>query len=828
MKRLDLNGTWKLRWSDGQRGRPHFAEQPDADEARYIDATVPGEVHLDLMKAGLIKDPAVEAQAKEARWVEDCIWSYRRHLDIPEEAVRGRAWLCFQVLDLAATIVLNGEKIGTHQNVFYPCRIEVTEKLKPGRNLLTVHVECGLFAVSEKPHTGYRLQGIDQELHKRHWLRKPQSQFSWDWSPRLINTGISGNVWLEWTEAPVRLDEFVALVDVSPDLERGCVNGRFFLERLAPEGGEAIIALVLEEENIRQEVQVTLRAGVERYEVTLEVPSPRLWWPTGHGAPELYTLHAELIVDDVIVERQMRRIGFRRVRVNQDPHPESGRYFIFEINNRPIFLKGANLIPADIIFARLDRPRYEALVGRAQEANFNFLRVWGGGVYESEDFYDLCDERGIVVWQEFIYACGKYPLHDEAFFVDARREAIFQIRRLAHRPSLIAWCGNNEIDMFDSSPISERGMVHTDYAFFHSTLPRLMREEDPARYFQPSSPGSPDNLPANQDDIGDQHPWSIGFHNIDFYQYRPMICRFPNEGGFLGPTTLPSMTACLPKSQQFIGSHAWQFHDNSVDSWSEPSPVDNILKEWLGRDIRQMTLEEFAYWGGLLQGEALREYIESFRRKMFSSSAACFWMFNDCWPASRSWTIVDWAMRRTPSFHPVRRAFSPISIVLACEDTEIRIYGINESQEPIAATLEYGVFTLEGKYPLRRGETVTLPSNASVVLAAFPSALMTVDAAAFAVLNSREGVLARNRLFLRKFLEMKFPHTEIQIKLQDGMAHFSSDQFVWGVCLDLDGEAPISDNFFDLYPDMEHAIPWAHREAPRILHIGNAIRNEAQ
>ena len=530
MNQLSLDGTWKLRWSDGQRGCPEYAERAETDEARYIDATVPGEVHLDLWRAGLIADPYVRAQAKESRWVEDCIWSYRRFFEAPAEAVQGRAWLCFQSLDLTAKIVLNGEVVGTHGNVFRPCRVEVTGKLKTGTNLLTVHLDAGLLAVSEKPHSGYVFQGFDQHLHKRHWLRKPQSQFGWDWSPRLVNVGIGGAAHLEWTDAAVRLDEFTAQADLTPDLTTGTVRARFFLERLAVEETEAVVTVRLEGGPTVQRA-ITLAKENACAEVELRVTNPRLWWPVSHGSQNLYTLHGEVSVGGQRVAAVTRRVGFRRVCVNQEPHPDGGQYFIFEINGHPIFLKGANFVPADLLFTRLDGPRYAALVEQALAANFNFLRVWGGGLYESDVFYDLCDERGIVVWQEFIYACGKYPLQDEAYYAEARREAVYQVRRLSSRPSLIAWCGNNEIDMFNDWTVSDRGVVRPDYGFFHLTLRQIVHAEHPGCYYQPSSPYSPDGtLSPNSDVIGDQHPWSIGFHDVDFHGYRSMVCRFPQRG----------------------------------------------------------------------------------------------------------------------------------------------------------------------------------------------------------------------------------------------------------------------------------------------------------
>lgn len=242
---LDLNGTWRARWSDGMRGRTEYAERDETDSARYLDVTVPGEIHLDVMKAGWIQDPYVGINCLAARWVEECIWSYRREFEAPAGAISAsRAWLDFQGLDLVAQIVLNGQKIGRHSNSFYPCRVDVTGKLRPGRNILTVHLDAGIFDACDKPFEGYNVSW-DAKLHKRHWLRKPQSQFSWDWSPRLINVGITGSVRLQWTNDPVRIDQFVALADLSPDLKTGTVRARLFVEGLLPtaQSGELTVEI---------------------------------------------------------------------------------------------------------------------------------------------------------------------------------------------------------------------------------------------------------------------------------------------------------------------------------------------------------------------------------------------------------------------------------------------------------------------------------------------------------------------------------------------------------------------------------------------------------
>ena len=823
LKSIDLNGTWKLRWSDGQRGRMEYANREETDMVRYIDAQVPGEVHLDAMKAGWIQDPCVGTNCLSARWIEECIWSYRRFFEVAEEALDGRAWLYFGSLDLVATIVLNGQEIGKHSNVFHPCRIEVTGKLKPGRNLLTVHLDGGLFDVAEKRHDGYGI-AMDGKLHKRHWLRKPQCQFSWDWSARLINVGIAGPVRFDYTSDTLRVDQLVPLAELSRDLKTGTVKARVFIEGVSEKPVKARLCAELVEAGVKAEIEVEVRSGLNPYELVMEVKNPKLWWPVGQGPQNRYTVRTAVKQGRRTLGEYSARIGFRHVCIRQDPLPEGGRGFVIEVNGRPIFVKGGNFVPADMIFARIDRARYEKLTDLALEANFNILRVWGGGLYEGDDFYEICDAKGILVWQEFIFACAKYPIHDEAFHESVKAEATYNIRRLAKHPSLVIWCGNNEMEQGCWEWAYDKGVVYPDHALFHLTLPRLLEQEDGTRYYQPSSPYSPDGLSPNRDDVGDQHPWSIGFHNTDFREYRKMICRFPNEGGILGPTALPTMLACLPEDQRQIQSFAWQVHDNSVDSWGEPSPPDKMIDQWIGKDIRAMSIEEFTYWGGLVQGEGLREYIENFRRRKFSSSSAIFWMYNDCWPATRSWTIADYYCRRTPAFWSVRRAMQPLHVVVTIENEEIVIYGINDAPGAWSGTLRFGLFKLAGVMPKDITRKVKIEANVSMRLAAFPADKWKdpKGSMAFAMLSDdKKQPLARSRLFLPLLKEMNWAPARLRCCVRNGKAVFESDTFVLGVCLDLNGEEALADNFFDVWPGIPYEIPWPSDRKLEILHTGN-------
>ena len=488
-------------------------------------------------------------------------------------------------------------------------------------------------------------------------------------------------------------------------------------------------------------------------------------------------------------------------------------------------MKGGDFVPADMIPARLDRARYAALVDRALEANCNMLRIWGGGLYESDHLYELCDAKGVLLWQEFIFACAKYPATDADFLADVKCEATYQIRRLAHHPSLVVWCGNNEMEEGNFHWGYEKGVAHPDYALFHMVLPVLLKQEDPDRYYQPSSPFSPDHESPRRDDMGDQHPWTVGFLNTDFRDYRKMSCRFPNEGGILGPTALPTVMACLPAGQEHPGSFAFEAHDNGIAFLGDHCYPDEMLEQWLGLSIEKMSIEDYVYYAGLVQGEGLTEYIRNFRRRMFDTASAIFWMYNACWPATRSWTIVDYYLRRTPAFYPVRRAFKPLTVAVVCDQQRVKVFGINEGPD-WQGELRCGLLALAGGYPVDLRRQVSLPANTSTLIAEFDAKEWTrlgeTSHAAFAILSKGGGEVARDRLFLPFYKELVWPAAKVKVHVAAGKAIFESDTFAWRICLDLDGERALPDNFFDVYPGIPTVLDWPDvLGEPKVLRLGN-------
>ncbi|HEY3282323.1 MAG TPA: hypothetical protein VGN26_08635, partial [Armatimonadota bacterium] len=800
---LDLSGTWELHHTEDE---PEHLMAADLRGREPLAARVPAPVHQVLMEAGLLEDPNYGLGSLRARWVEERYWVYRRTFDASQQAAGARAWLCFGCLELHARVLLNGEEVGRHANSLRPARMEVTGKLRDGENLLVVCVESGLHATVDRPSSCYS-HDEQSRVTRRMWMRKPQYQCGWDWNPRLMSVGILGDVRLEWAGGPL-----IREVAVAAQLDESLTAANLRVGATLESGAELALPVVLRARVMETGDEVSLSclapssADPEaRWELEVPLRQPSLWWPAGQGAQPLY--HVEVTLEGGGSPRQVvLRTGIRRVKLDQSTHPVEGTHFILRVNGRPIFCKGANWVPADLFHSAVPAAKTKELVRLAAEANFNLLRVWGGGPYASHELCDACDEAGVLLWHDFPFACSKYPGDDPEFAREVALEARAAARELARHPSLAVWCGNNEIAWGDAEwPWSQVPPERPHDGLFFDVFPKVVAEESPGTPYWPSSPYSPEGYGPNDPRAGDQHPWEVSLMQpggADFWRYRAQVDRFPNEGGVLGASSPATLRQFLPDGERRLLSPSWVHHDNPfAHRGGAPGKLGRAYQTvelWTGLDPLSLPWGRHAFASALLQAEGLREYILNYRRRMFSSAAAIFWMYNDSWPVTHGWTIVDYYLRRKLAYHPVRRAFQPVTVALAQEDGEVRAYGVNDTQDAWRGELRLGLFRLAGGFPLDRALAVELPPNTSTLLGSLPlrawQELGLKSNGAFAVLSRDGRTHAQDRLFLERFGDLEFPAAPIELRREGQEVVLSSSAFAWGVCLDLDGELPLRDN----------------------------------
>ena len=834
VNQLSLSGRWKVTWNDGNHG-PNSVDDfskinPLNDTLRYMDIDVPMDLILALQKKGMISDINYGMNYLSARWIAEQYWQYYREFSVPEGINNKSVWLKFDRLDYSAVICLNGKPVGRHDNAFIPCIIDVTGKLLEGKNILTVGIESGLYDAADKSVKDYN-NSLNVYLSKRHWLRKPQYQFSWDWNPQLINIGITGDVSLIWRDE-ARLDNIVPLIKMKDDLSAADIIIRAFIEGTESAGDLTVEATLVEKgQKVSREIAVS--KGINPYELKMRVDRPELWWPAGQGDPYLYTLKIEIKKNGKLIDSDSRRIGFRKIEIDRSEHPVEGNYFTVKVNNRPVFMKGGNWVPADMIYSSVDKKRLEKLVDLAVDANFNILRIWGGGLFAGNDLLELCDEKGVVVWHDFLFACSKYPGDDVDFYNNVKREITWAVREFAYHPSLIVWCGNNELEWGTWGwGYTTNGKVVPDYIIYHLLIPVIMKEEDPYRFYWPSSPYSENFEFPNSPVTGDQHPWGVSLQkdSTSIWAYRDYVDRFPNEGGVLGASSPATLRQFLPPGEQHIRSFSWDLHDNLMNFVTDKKGVTyKFIEDWLGKDYTKMSFNDYVFASSLLQSEGLMEYINNFHRRMFSSSSAIFWMYNDSWPVTHGWTIVDYYLRKKLAYHPVRRAFEQINVVVAEEGEKINIYGINEKQEPWKGRLQYGLFETSGKLPVNRSVNVVLLPNSSKIIASFEKNVFIQagikDHGAFAVLKDNERVISQHRLFLARFKDLVLLKPDISIKQSGSQVIINSPVYVWGLSLDIDGESDIPDNCFDLLPGIPYVINVPSGEKVEVKMTGNDLMN---
>jgi beta-mannosidase len=815
-------------WEFSRGDRPPGAGLPPElldTLSTWLPATVPGTVHTDLLANALIPDPFWRDRELVLQWIGEEDWVYRTTFQadlrmLEKEVVELR----LHGLDTFAEVRLNGRTVLEADNMFRTWAAEVTRDLRPGENTLEVHFRSPLPpALEARAALGYELPaGNDRgDPPSRVFVRKAAYHYGWDWGPRFVTSGIWRPVELvAWSGARIA-DFHLATDSLSDDfaLLTAMVELRVSeaeAERRSAAGGIPVTLTLSSPDGAFETVlhEARVEEGLNRLRVPVRIPNPELWWPNGLGEPHLYTAQA-ILKAGRRTDTLTTRFGLRTVELVTEPDA-IGESFFFRVNGVPVFMKGANVIPLDHFSPRVTEEDYQELFRDVAGANMNMLRVWGGGIYEEDRFYELADEHGILIWQDFMFANGMYP-GDSLFLANVRAEATDQVRRLRGHPSLALWCGNNEMDegwknwgwarAYDTP--EDSAAVWTAYeAIFHDVLPGVVAAEDPQRRYWPSSPslgwGNPESL-----NRGDSHYWGVWHGQEPFQVFAEKLPRFSSEYGFQAFPPMETVAAFTLPEDRTLFDPALLVH--------QKHPIGNqLIESYMEQDYPVPTaFEDFVYLSQLLQARGMRVAFEAHRRAKPRTMGTLYWQLNDTWPVV-SWSSRDYFGRWKALHYAAREAFAPILISPVIHGDSLEIWAVSDLTTPAEGTLSLELLDFDGGVLWQSSAPTTLPANQSQRLWEGSAAALLGEA------DSRRSVLVAEfvetgdqtpgRTSLLYFhppkeLVLRAPTIRLGLGPGDGgvLLTLESDILAKDVYLSIAG-TDFSENFFDLLPGRARTV----------------------
>ncbi|MFD2793322.1 glycoside hydrolase family 2 protein [Promicromonospora vindobonensis] len=672
-----------------------------------VPATVPGTSHTALLEQGLVPDPYLGTNETALAWMKRTTWRYATVLDEPPAGPDERVDLLFEGIDTVSTVVVDTDveragvakgrvELGRTRNMHRSYRYDVRELVGTPANLV-VDLDSALEAAeAEAERLGTRPMAYDQPFNM---VRKMACSFGWDWGPDLQTAGLWKPVRVQrWRVA--RLAQVTPLATVSDD-GTGLVDVRLEVERSGlSDLGRLTVDVSVGDRGGSSMVSPGWSGGA--LDMQVEIPDADLWWPAGHGDQPLYPITVTLYEGNGEdrsnpLDSWSGRVAFRTVEVDRTPD-EHGTRFTFVINGKPVFARGANWIPDDHLLTRITRERLEQRVDQALGANLNLLRVWGGGIYESDDFYDVCDERGVMVWQDVLLACAAYP-EEDPHWAELEAEVRENAARLAPHPSLVLWNGGNENiwgheDWGWKEPL---GDLTWGAGYYYELFPKVLAEVDPTRPYadgSPYSPGlTPEEMHPNDPNHGTHHQWAV-WNQVDYTHYRDDVPRFPSEFGFQGPAAWATMRrAILPDGdtapQDFKESEVFLLHQKATDGNGK---LDRGLAPHL--DVP----DDFTDWHWatqLNQARAIQYALEHYRSWWPRTAGAIVWQLNDCWPVT-SWAAVDGDGRRKPLWYAMKHAFADRIVTVQPRGADLVAALVNDTDEPWTGQVEAARTTLRG------------------------------------------------------------------------------------------------------------------------------------
>ncbi|KAI0082455.1 glycoside hydrolase family 2 protein [Panus rudis PR-1116 ss-1] len=822
-------------WSFTQVGGGDVIKQDEWISCKAFPTTV----HVELLKEQKIPDPFIGLNEWDVQWVGEADWIFKTSFDVSgKELSAPNADVVFDGLDTFATVSLNGKEILQTENQFVAYRVSVKEHLKSGANDLQIKFDSAFRKgrAIEKEHEKLHLwNGDSSRLH----VRKAQYNYGWDWGPVLMTTGPWKPIYLETYKT--RISDVDIRIDVLEDLSAK-VKATYTLTSDEPVIGSVKLKKPDGQPLTIGQLNMNLsQTGVAKF--TLSASAIELWYPVGYGKQPLYTVDIQVTdKQGNLLDRKIEKIAFRRARVVQDKLiDQEGRTFLFEINNVRIFCGGSNWIPADSFLTTMNAERYRAWLQLLVDGNQNMIRVWGGGIYEADAFYDICDELGILVWQDFMFGCGQYPAYD-SFLKLVEVEAEQNVKRLRHHPSVVILAGNNE-----DYQIAESFKLDLDYNDEHSdfrktnfparhiyerVLPSVVEKFSDIHYHR-SSPYSGFGKPTTDKQYGDLHQWNVWhgsqepWHNWDI-----LAGRFVSEFGMEGYPNIRTVDYWLggDKAERFPQSRTMNNH-NKADGF------ERRLELYLVENFKHaFDIESYVYYTQIMQAETLASAYRLWRRNWKGpgreyTAGALVWQINDCWPVT-SWAIVDYFLRPKPAYFTIKRELRPYTVGMTRKEvktypdelsaavfsieTVLEIWGTNSTLSEKKATLEVTSFELDSTWTDKWTKEVVLAPNSSTELfkGGLPgqpkrsklSEVPKVIIVSARLLNENGEVLGRYSNWPEPFKYIHFPPVDaLGLKVQVGSdgesVHLSTEKPIKGIVLDVEGEDVVwGDQAIDLVP----------------------------
>ena len=800
-----------------------------ADKPEWHSARVPGCVHTDLMSAHLIPDPYYRDNEKQVQWIEQEEWEYRTNFNVSRDMFEKPViQMTFKGLDTYADVYLNGSLILKAGDMFrtwtVDCKKQLQEKGNNLRVLFHSAVKEGFKKASEHTywlpiHAVVPVSGGKSELKKADsQTRKAPYQYGWDTHPRLMTCGIWKPVTLTaWSDAKIE-DVFVEPVKIEARQAKYNVRANI----TADTAKKYRLSVYLDNSSKPlNEQTVLLKKGTNEESLSLVIPNPRLWWPNGMGKPDMYSVKVVLSdekgVDDL--DEKTEKIGVRTIEVVQDKD-SIGRSFYFRVNGLPLFAKGSNHVPCDALITKISNEQYRDIINAVRDANMNMLRVWGGAIYENDIFYDLCDESGILIWQDFMFANAMYP-GDQAFLENVRQEVIGNVKRLRNHPSLALWSGNNEIisawgNKFWKHPElnitqNDSAKIFQDYLkIFHDVIPGVIAQYNPQTFYWSSSPQSEPGVVSNFQS-GDYHYYKVWHGNLSIQNYKKVIPRFMGE---YGVQSLPSYYTL----QKYIAPEDEDLF-SPVMAFRQKCPRGNEkLMRYLKEDYKTpKDFQSLVYLSQIFQADAIKIASEAHRINKPRCMGTMFWQFGDAWP-NIGWSVIDYLGKKKAGYYSAKKAFANVLVVPALSDTAIgqktrlNVYVNSDSTKIVNGKLRVKVLNFAGKLLFSKEQDVSVKplSNAiffSIAVNELLKGLNKDELVLSAELTTTNGlVVSGNLLYFNrpKFLQLQKPDIKTKIVQKAGgfKIELSTNTLAKSVYLSLpNGDDHFSDNFFDLLPN---------------------------